>query len=898
MYIDSKFRYETIEEFSLIREDFESLVIKVFFDDNKFKIIINLYRIPNSNIEVFLEWLNNMLVKLKTSNADEIILCGDLNINLINFNNHSPTNEFLNSLISHSFLPLITLPSRITQNSANLLDNIFTNKSSDHYQSGLIYSSLSDHLPVFYLNVIKKKEQPISKIKKRNMSKNNIELFKQKLSSNDWSPIQNDYQPESAFKKFSTEIEKKFETCFPFKNVNQNKKRTPVNNWMTRDLLNLRNTKDKLFRCKMRKRTENAKNKFNEASRIYKAAVRVAKKDYYSIKFDEYSKDMKKTWEMINTLVRKNKKSSSIPNLFQDENKNYTTFLEITEGFNSFFVDVGPRLANEIPESGKNFQEFMSPPIDHNFIFQNITADIIYSTLSKLKPKNSSSHDNISTKLLIQIMPCIISPVVHLFNLSFKTGFIPKDYKSAKVIPIYKAGEKNRFDNYRPISILNAFSKLMEKIVACQMMKYLNKFNILYEHQYGFRSGRNTSQPLIQLINKVYQGLNSKTSEYTVSVFIDLKKAFDTCNISILVKKLEHYGFRGISSKWFSSYLNERTQYVEINGEKSSLKEITHGVPQGSVLGPILFLLYINDLPNAIEIFSSLFADDTIFVNSNKDLKTLEESTNIQLERAKIWFQSNKLSLNISKTKYIVFRTNRMANVNPEFKITIGDREVERIGNDCNLKSFKFVGVHLDENMSWEHHINHVINKISSSNYALNQLKKFVPISIRKTIYNSLVKPHIEYAITCWGNSKCEGMKRLVTKQKQAIRNVANAKFNAHVDPLLGTLKILNIEDTIKCHTAEFVKSLFTEKLPISFKDIFKPMASERVVKLTVQVPKLKCIEAFPNVMFPKIWNNLDNNIRLSNSCNIVKNKIKQQSFESYIQFRCNKNKCYVCEKN
>ena len=898
MYIDSKFRYETIEEFSLIREDFESLVIKVFFDDNKFKIIINLYRIPNSNIEVFLEWLNNMLVKLKTSNADEIILCGDLNINLINFNNHSPTNEFLNSLISHSFLPLITLPSRITQNSANLLDNIFTNKSSDHYQSGLIYSSLSDHLPVFYLNVIKKKEQPISKIKKRNMSKNNIELFKQKLSSNDWSPIQNDYQPESAFKKFSTEIEKKFETCFPFKNVNQNKKRTPVNNWMTRDLLNLRNTKDKLFRCKMRKRTENAKNKFNEASRIYKAAVRVAKKDYYSIKFDEYSKDMKKTWEMINTLVRKNKKSSSIPNLFQDENKNYTTFLEIAEGFNSFFVDVGPRLANEIPESGKNFQEFMSPPIDHNFIFQNITADIIYSTLSKLKPKNSSSHDNISTKLLIQIMPCIISPVVHLFNLSFKTGFIPKDYKSAKVIPIYKAGEKNRFDNYRPISILNAFSKLMEKIVACQMMKYLNKFNILYEHQYGFRSGRNTSQPLIQLINKVYQGLNSKTSEYTVSVFIDLKKAFDTCNISILVKKLEHYGFRGISSKWFSSYLNERTQYVEINGEKSSLKEITHGVPQGSVLGPILFLLYINDLPNAIEIFSSLFADDTIFVNSNKDLKTLEESTNIQLERAKIWFQSNKLSLNISKTKYIVFRTNRMANVNPEFKITIGDREVERIGNDCNLKSFKFVGVHLDENMSWEHHINHVINKISSSNYALNQLKKFVPISIRKTIYNSLVKPHIEYAITCWGNTKCEGMKRLVTKQKQAIRNVANAKFNAHVDPLLGTLKILNIEDTIKCHTAEFVKSLFTEKLPISFKDIFKPMASERVVKLTVQVPKLKCIEAFPNVMFPKIWNNLDNNIRLSNSCNIVKNKIKQQSFESYIQFRCNKNKCYVCEKN
>ena len=378
LYIDLKFRFETIEEFSLIREDFESLVLKVFLDDHKFKIIINLYRIPNSSIEVFLEWLNNMLVKLKSFNADEIILCGDLNINLIKYNEHALTNEFLNSLISHSFLPLITLPSRITENSANLLDNIFTNKSSDFYQSGLFYSSISDHLPVFYLNVMKKKEQPLNKIKKRNMSKNNIELFKQKLSSNDWLPIENDFQPESAFKKFSTEIQNNFETCFPFVNVKQNKKRTPVNNWMTRDLLNLRNTKDKLFRCKMRKRTEAAKNKFNEASRIYKAAVRVAKKEYYSCKFNEYSKDMKKTWEIVNTLVRKNKKSHSIPNLFQDENKNYSTFLDIAEGFNSFFVDVGPRLANEIPESEKSFQEFLGDPINKNFIFQNINSEIIY----------------------------------------------------------------------------------------------------------------------------------------------------------------------------------------------------------------------------------------------------------------------------------------------------------------------------------------------------------------------------------------------------------------------------------------------------------------------------------------------------------------------------------------
>jgi hypothetical protein len=315
------------------------------------------------------------------------------------------------------------------------------------------------------------------------------------------------------------------------------------------------------------------------------------------------------------------------------------------------------------------------------------------------------------------------------------------------------------------------------------------------------------------------------------------------------------------------------------------------------VLGPILFLLYINDLPNSIDIFSSLFADDTIFVNSNENLKVLEINANLQLEKAKVWFQANKLSLNVSKTKYIVFRTKRMANIPETFKLSIGGREVERIGNNCDTKSFKFVGVHLDEFLTWEHHINHVINKISSSNFALNQIKKIVPRNIRKTVYNSLVKPHLEYSIIAWGNSNCDGLNRLKIKHKQAIRNVANASYNAHVDPLLGSLGLLNFEDTLTYYIADFVKTLFMNKAPSSFKQIFEPMSSLRVVKLKSESPKLKALEAFPNVMFPKIWNNLDNNVRLSSTCKALKKAIKEKSIQKYKNFQCNKNKCYVCKK-
>ena len=186
---------------------------------------------------------------------------------------------------------------------------------------------------------------------------------------------------------------------------------------------------------------------------------------------------------------------------------------------------------------------------------------------------------------------------------------------------------------------------------------------------------------------------------------------------------------------------------------------------------------------------------------------------------------------------------------------------------------------------------------MSSANFALNQLKKILPLNIRKTIYNSLVKPHIEYSIISWGNANCEGIKRLKIKQKQAIRNVANVSYNSHVDPILSNLEILNFDDTLKLCTAEFIKLLFLDKLPSSFKQIFKPMSSDRVVKLSTQAPKLKTLEKFPNVMFPRIWNNLDSSTRLSNSCKAVKKAIRNNCLNQYERFTCNKNKCYVCNR-
>ena len=902
IYLKQNLSYEIIDELSYILEgEFETQFIKVFFGKNKFKIIGNIYRIPGGNLNNFIEWFGEKLTFLKTDpvlkKSDEIIFGGDFNANFLNFDSHNQTNDLLNLLISTSFLPMITLPTRICQNSATLIDNIFSNKKQEFYESGLIISSISDHLPIFYLNVTCEKNTSNQKQYYYDMSPNNIENFKEKLSSQNWEGVNNDNIPKSAFESFGNILEKYFKESFPLKEKCVNKGKVPINPWMSQELLKIRKAKNRAFKNKLKHRTESAENKFKCLNNKFKKLARKEKKKYYHERFEDCVTDIRKTWSLINLIVKKKKCKNDVPCVFTDAQKSYNTFSEIANGFNDFFVDVGPRLSESIPQSSKSFRDFLGDQYDEEFNFQEVNSFIINITLSKLKSKSSVGNDNISMKLLKEIMPIIVKPIIHLFNLSLNTGYIPDNYKCAKIIPIYKAGERDRFDNYRPISILPALSKLLEKIVAFQMIRYLEGNKMLYQHQYGFRRSRDTQQPLIHLINKVYDGLNKPQSEYSACVFLDLKKAFDTCDIPILLSKLKHYGFKGVSAKWFENYLTNRKQYVEINGVKSKEKVLTHGVPQGSVIGPILFLLYINDLPNSTTLFCSLFADDTIFCKTSSNLETIKTSLNEELDKASVWFRANKLSLNVSKTKYMVFRLSSMQPVNNNFRIFINGEEVERISNENETKSFKFVGVHLDEFLNWNEHTKMVKNKVSSSLYALNQIKNVLPSKTLKTIYSSMILPHLNYSNITWGLSKSKDIDQIRKHQKRAIRIIVGANYNAHTEILFGQSKILKFDDLVNLNILNFISKFFHKKLPESFDNMFKVLSSQRSKKLLISIPKTKHLEYFPAVSFPKLWNNLRNEIRLSDSVKKSLSMIKKDYLLNYKSFHCNKRKCFSCKK-
>jgi hypothetical protein len=244
-------------------------------------------------------------------------------------------------------------------------------------------------------------------------------------------------------------------------------------------------------------------------------------------------------------------------------------------------------LASEIGMSDVSFERFLTKENPNLFEFSRISEIDILNICKQLKPKMSSGADFISTKLLTQIAPLIITPLHYLINLSLETGFVPKQLKIAKIVPVFKEGDCHDFNNYRPISLLSSFSKLLEKIVAKQILRFLHINYIIYKHQYGFRAGHNTSHPVLHLSEKIYDSLNQKPSAKTLTIFIDLKKAFDTVDHSILLKKMEHYGIQNSSNLWFKSYLSDREQFVTINGIESERTKMVCGVPQGSVLGPL-----------------------------------------------------------------------------------------------------------------------------------------------------------------------------------------------------------------------------------------------------------------------------------------------------------------------
>jgi len=821
----------------------------------------------------------------------------DMNVDLLKYSSHDATDTYVDGIFSRGFIPRILKPTRVTHTSATLSDHIITNDIACSSTSGIIINDVADHFAVFYISTSTLNNTKSQIKHTRLVTERNIANFKFHLDNIDFSSVIHATCPNEAYDKFHDLYIQCFNQSFPLRKLKVGEKAIKRSPWMTLGLMTSSRNKSKLYTKKLKKPTETNINAYKTYLKILNKLKRRAKITYFKTSIDENKHNTKQLWKILKQAIGKENNKSNFPRSFLVDNKTESDEDAIANGFNNFFANIGYNISHNVPTSSKSFDKYLPQHHAKSIFLDPVLPIDVINVTRKLKPKTSSGSDGISSKVLIKTIDQIVNPITHIINLSLQTGIFPNEMKCAKVIPIYKSGDPCILNNYRPISLLSSFSKLFERIMYNKIMQFLTSNDILYKHQYGFRPKHSTIHPIIHLLNHCAEANNTIPSKYTLATYCDLSKAFDTISHKILLHKLDIYGIRGVANKWIESYLHNRSQFVEINSHKSPKLFIKCGVPQGSILGPLLFLIYINDISNSTSGKILSFADDTTIIMSDYDPVQLFIRANACINDIFDWFCANKLSLNTHKTNYMLIQPSKKKYDFSNLQIFVNGNALSR-ENCC-----KFLGIYIDESLSWKKHLKYINSKISRSLFAMKQAKVFLPKESLRTLYFSLINSHIAYGILAWGNAKHDILNKTHLLQKRALRAIHNTRYNSHTDPLFKQERILKLSDLHELEVLLFMHDYTNGKLPSSFEDIYRLNNEVNNAYLTRQShlyhttrTKSKSIDMLPLFNFPVTWNKWSLKLNMNSTRSCLKRAIKSVFLDRYADVvKCGNSNCHDC---
>lgn len=816
--------------------------------------VICVYRAPKTNsqpLTIFWEKLHYMLSK-HFHNKKQVVLCGDFNIDTLK--NDKFSREFKSILSSFNLSLELQEPTRLV--SKTCIDNFAHNLKDCKNQ--IIELGLSDHTAQILTCPIKRTcKFKYWYIFRRDCCKENMKKFQDNLQQLTFYDVYNNENPDAAFNTFYHWFKLLYDLCFPQKKIKIKSEVKPK--WITRGIKTCSKRNRELlwlYRISPNNTNRISFKAYNKRYRLVIKQTKMSQNIYY---INNASNKTKATWNIINN--KKNRcPTETIPTL-KVNGKIIIDPQEICNEFNNYYIDVA-KAENIL--NNKQYNIDLTYKISNSIFIPPTIPHDIHKIIISLKNTHSPGHDGIITKVIKNCSE-IISPVMsHVINLCIVKGVFPDQLKTAVIKPLFKKGDKSDISNYRPIALLPVFSKIFEKVIYKSLLTFLETHKILTPHQFGFRKNKSINMAIYNFLTVVMSKIDHKIP--TTALFIDLTKAFDHVDHNILLSRLYDYGIRGNVYDLLKSYLSDRLQYTQLNHVcpktkcnltyESEHKAIKYGVPQGSVLGPLLFLIYINPLPQVINHPMTLFADDSTVLFYSKNINNLESDINSSLVCLIEWLESNNLKINLEKTKIMNFRQRK--NVAQNLNINYLGHIIEE------TETAKFLGLYLDCNVKWKAHIDFICKKINKISYALRMLKKTVPQKTVLTAYHACVSSILRYGIIFWGNSVD---KEFVFKaQKNCIRSICNIRPWDSCKIYFKNLKILTLPCLYILECSIFVKCnihLFE----------FKTRA-RRTDKLCTVMSKTHLYKQSIFVKAPVIYNKLPATIRATVEVDLFKRRL------------------------
>lgn len=757
-------------------------------------VISVMYRPPSGSITTFTARLESLFHHAMLNN--HVTVCGgDINIDMLS--NGTSQHEMTCLFDSFGLANMINMPTRVTACSSTLIDVFLTSISSEDTKAGTISCDISDHLPIFLAIRQRIKKKRLS-IPVRSITSKNLENFRQELINTSWNDVLANDNPNIAVNTFIEKFKEVYDHNFPRITHRPSKKiRKP---WITRDLLHQINEKNVMYNAFLVSRDPQLLSTFKKFRNRLNKDIQKARQNYFHNIFMQSAGNSASTWKNINKVLGTPTSNSVITEI--TINGCVINGSNLSNTFNDYLVNLA------FPETSLDATSYVSNKCSSTMFVRPTCESEVYKTIMRLRNSNCCDCFDFQIKPIKHTAEIIAQPFSEIINLCLGKGIFPAILQTAKVCILYKKGDKNNLANYRPISILPVFSKIIEKILHSQLAEFINKHNMLCDAQYGFRKYRSTELALLDQKEFILNSIECK--QLVLGVFIDFSKAFDSLNRLLLLRKLDLYGVRGVALDLLDSYLSERKQYVCINNFSSVTKPNSLGVPQGSILGPFLFNLYINDIVNIDPSAKFvIYADDTSVFFAHNDTDQLIQKGNNILEKIYKWACSNGLLINAEKTKAVIFRA-KGKQVQVSSPLYLNNSLIEIVDN------VKTLGIVFSNNMLWDAQVEQVATKTARVLGIIYRNNYLLPLKTILIIYHSLFMSYVNYCFIVWGDTTQTNIEKLTRLQTRFLKIIAKKEPYQSVMYMQQKYKLISFQNLYSYNICRTIKKELKQKTVLS----------------------------------------------------------------------------------